>query len=122
MIGCAILLAEAAKANPLEAVLEATWRPLIPFFVLALVIKLLIELMPTQRRSVPPRRKSREERHCYDLRTERLCEVHGTGGRSLYIYLFEPPDKGRKRLRLQPRTDDLPRGAAGGHVLLLDAL
>lgn len=71
MIGCAILLAEAAKANPLEAVLEAAWRPLIPFFVLALVIKLLIELMPTQRRSAPPRRKSREERK-FDLAVRRI--------------------------------------------------
>lgn len=88
MIGCAILLAEAAKANPLEAVLEATWRPLIPFFVLALVIKLLIELMPTQRRSAPPRRKSREERK-FDLAVRRISLF--ALGIGLIVFSFKCP-------------------------------
>lgn len=60
MTGCAILLAEAANANPLEVVL----RPLTPYFVLAFAIALLINLIPrrrrSRRRSDRPKRKQSE--------------------------------------------------------------
>ena len=47
MICCAILLAEAAKANPLEA----AWRPFMPYFALLFVIALLGSFIPRRRRS-----------------------------------------------------------------------